>query len=129
MTPEDRAMLEWAYRVVVGFSAEDEVFVLRDMSIVTAHDRTVLDPSGDPLDALVVALAQTIKFRLRGVQSCELRSDLIAAGMGEEVANRVHDHLTDISVIEWQRLNERCRWYADDNASPITVSTTVQGTT
>jgi len=79
----DRAMLEWAYRVVVGFSAEDEVFVMRDMSIVTVHDRTVLDPSGDPLDALVVALAQTIKFRLRGVQSCELRRDLITAGMRE----------------------------------------------
>ena len=35
MTPEDRATSEWAYRVVLGFSAEEEVFVLRDLTVVT----------------------------------------------------------------------------------------------
>ena len=38
MTPEDRATIEWAYRVVLGFSAEDEVIVLRDLTVVTQHD-------------------------------------------------------------------------------------------
>ena len=126
-TPEDRATLEWAYRVTLGYSAEDEVMVLRDLSIVTASDRATLDPSGDHYDALIVALAQAIKFYVTGVQFGQLRCDLIAAGMREEVANRVHDHLVDVSVEEWDRLRDRIRWYADDNGDPITVSTEASG--
>lgn len=37
----------------------------------------------------------------------ELRGDLIAAGLREKVANCVHDHLVDVSVEEWDRLNAR----------------------
>lgn len=127
MTPEDRATLEWAFRVVLGFSAEDEVFVLRDLSIVTANDRATLDPSDSAQDALIVALAQVMKLRLTGVQSGKLRCDLIAAGMREEAANRVHDHLVDISVGEWNRLKERIKWYRDDKCLPITASTARSG--
>lgn len=127
MTPEDRATLEWAYRVVLGFSAEDEVFVLRDLTVVTQHDHTQLDPSNCAQDALIAALAQTMKLRLAGVQAGKLRRDLVAAGMREEAANRVHDHLKDISVGEWNRLNERINWYAHDNGAPITGSTACSG--
>ena len=129
MTPEDRATLEWAYRITLGFSAEDEVVVLRDLSIVSASDRVTLNPSCNPQDALIAALAQAMKLHLRGIQFGQLRRDLIAAGMGEEAANRVHDHLVDISVEEWDRLNERIRWYRHDNGAPITVSTAVAGDT
>lgn len=127
MTPEDRATLEWAYRVVLGFSAEDEVFVLRDLTVVTRHDHTQLDPSGNSQDALIVALAQVMKLRLAGVQAGKLRCDLVTAGMREEVANRVHDHLVDISVGEWNRLSERINWYRDDTCLPITASTARSG--
>ncbi|WP_432448910.1 hypothetical protein [Aliiroseovarius marinus] len=129
MTPEDRATLEWAFRVVFGFSAENEVIVMRDLSIVTAHDRTMLDPSGEPQDALIVALAQVMKLRLTGVQAGKLRRDLIAAGMRKKAANRVHDHLADVSVGEWNRLKERINWYRDDTCLPITGSTMRSGDT
>lgn len=127
MTPEDRATLEWAYRVVLGFSAEDEVIVLRDLTVVTQHDHAQLNPSDSAQEALIVALAQVMKLRLTGVQAGKLRCDLVAAGMREEAANRVHDHLVDISVGEWNRLNERINWYRDDNGAPVTASTARSG--
>jgi hypothetical protein len=127
MTPEDRATIEWAYRVGLGFSAEDEVVVLRDLSIITTSERVTLDPSSNSRDALLVALAQAMKFHLTGIQFGKLRCDLIAAGMGEEAANRVHDHLVDVSVEEWDRLKERINWYRDDNGGPIAASTTSSG--
>ena len=105
------------------------MIVLRDLSVVTANDRANLDPSSSSQDALLVALAQAMKLHLTGIQFGELRCDLIAAGMREEAANRVHDHLVDVSVEEWDRLRDRIRWYADDNGGPITVSTKVQGDT
>jgi hypothetical protein len=129
MTPEDRATIEWAYRVVLGFSAEDEVIVLRDLTVVTQHDHGPLDPSGSSQDALIVALAQTMKLHIRGLQFGELRRDLVAAGMREQVADRVHDHLVDVSVEEWNRLKQRIAWYRDDKCSPITASTTPSGET
>lgn len=127
MTPEDRACLEWAFRVVVGMSAEDEVYILRDLTVVTRHGHDTLDPSGDAQGAVMVALAQVMKLHLAGVGFGELRRDLVAAGMGEEAANRVHDHLVDVSVEEWDRLRARVRWYADDNGSPILASTSLSG--
>jgi len=129
MTPEDRATIEWAYRVVLGFSAEDEVIVLRDLTVITQRDHERLNPSGSSQDALIVALAQTMKLRIRGLQIGELRRDLIAAGMGEQAANRVHDHLVDVSFEEWDRLKERINWYRNDNGDPITVSIKESGTT
>jgi len=129
MTPEDRATIEWAYRVVLGFSAEDEVIVLRDLIVVTQHDHAPLNPSGSSQDALIVALAQTMKLRIRDLQFGELRRDLVAAGMREQVADRVHDHLVDVSVEEWNRLKQRIAWYRDDKCSPITASTSQTGET
>ena len=79
------------------------------------------------MDALAVALAQTMKLHLSGTQFGELRRDLIAAGMGIKAANRVHDHLVDVSVEEWDRLRERIAWYDDDNGDPIMVSTNASG--
>ena len=128
-TPEDRATLEWAYRVAIGYSAEDEVVVLRDLTMVTRHDHARLDPSSSPMDALIAALAQAMKHHLTGVKFGELRRDLIAAGMREEAANRVHDHLSNISVEGWNRLRQRINWYRDDNGAPITGSTTRSGDT
>lgn len=127
MTPEDRATLEWSYRVVLGFSAEDEVFVLRNLTVITAAERITLDPSSSSRDAFLIALAQAIKLHLTGIQFGKLHGDLIAAGMGKEVANRVHDHLVDVSVEEWDRLKERINWYRDDNGGPITASTMASG--
>lgn len=118
--------MEWAYRVVLGFSAEDEVIVLRDLTVVTQHDHAQLAPSDSAQDALIVALAQVMKLRLTGVQTGKLRCDLVA-GMREEAANRVHDHLVDISVGEWNRLKERINWYRDDTCLPITASTARSG--
>ncbi|AXX97249.1 hypothetical protein [Profundibacter amoris] len=129
MTPEDRATLEWAYRVTLGYSAEDEVIVLRDLSIITAFDRAMLDPSSSSQDALIVALAQALKLHLTGVNFGQLRSDLVAAGLREEVANCVHDHMVDVSVEEWDRLRDRIRWYRDDKCDPIAFSTEASGTT
>ena len=129
MTPEDRATLEWAYRIGLGFSAEDEVIVLRDLGVITPSERVTLDPSGSPQDALLVAIAQAMKLHLTGIQFGKLRRDLIAAGMREEAANRVHDHLVNVSVEEWDRLRERINWYRDDNGDTIAASSTVQGDT
>ena len=129
MTPEDRATLEWAYRVTLGYSAEDGVIVLRDLSIITAFDRAMLDPSSSSQDALIVALAQVMKLHLTGINFGKLHGDLVAAGMGVEVANCVHDHLMDISVEEWDRLRDRIRWYRDDKCLPITGSSKAAGTT
>jgi len=104
--------------------------VLRDCRrILISGQIESIDPSGSPMDALTVALAQTMKLHLGGIQFNELRRDLIAAGMGEEAANRVHDHLVDVSVEEWDRLQERITWYSDDNGDPIMASTKASGTT
>ena len=115
----DRATLEWAYRVTFGYSAEDEVVVLRDLTVVTQHDHTKLDPSGSSQDALLVALAQAMKLHITGVEFGELRRDLVAAGMREKTANSVHDHLVDISVEEWSRVVSRIDWYREDIGDPI----------
>jgi hypothetical protein len=129
MKPNDRACLEWAYRVGLGFSAEDEVIVLRRGEIATRHGVETLDPSGNPTDAVVATLAGMMKLHLDGITLGQLRDDLLRSGVGEQFANRVHDHLVDVSVAEWDRLRARVRWYADDNGAPIIVSTLQSGTT
>ena len=127
-TPEDRACLQFALHVCLGYGPEDEIYVQRDCQrIMISGQIEDIDPSVNPMDALTVALAQTMKLHLGGVQFGELRRDLIAAGMGVEVANSVHDHLVDVSVEEWDRLRERITCYGDDNGDPITVSTTALG--
>ncbi|QPM89115.1 hypothetical protein [Pseudooceanicola algae] len=126
-TPEDRACLEWAFRVVLGLGPESDVFVLRDLTVVTAAGDERIDPSIGPDEAFFHALAQAMKLHLAGIDPAEVRHDLVAVGMGVEAANRVHDHLLDISVEEWGRLGERVVWYSDDNGSPITASTPLSG--
>ena len=64
MTPSDRACLEWAYRVGIGYSAEDEVIVLRDGEIVTRFGAETLDPSGNPTAAVIATLAGMMKLHL-----------------------------------------------------------------
>lgn len=127
LTPEDRACLEWAYRVVIGFGPETDVYAARDLTLLAMGDTVSLDPSGDGHDALIAALAQAMKLHIAGAKFGELRRDLIAAGMGEEAANRVHDHLVDVSVEEWDRLRERVAWYGNDNGTPIPASTALSG--
>lgn len=129
-SPEDRACIQFALHVCLRLGPEDEIYVLRDCRrILISGQIESIDPSGSPMDALTVALAQTMKLHLGGIQFGELRRDLMAAGMGEEAANRVHDHLVDVSVEEWDRLQERITWYRDDNGDPIMASTKASGTT
>lgn len=129
LSPDDRACLEWAYRVVIGYSAEDDVFVMRDGQIAASRELAGLDPSRDSLDALVAAVAAAMKLHLSGVELAELRRDLVAAGMREPVADKVQYHLEDVSVEEWGRLRERAGWYQNDNAAPICDHTVVSGVT
>lgn len=129
LSPEDRACLEWAYRVVIGYSAEDEVFVTREGQIAASRELAGLDPSRYPRDALVAAVAAVMQRHLAGLDLAELRRDLVAAGMGEKVAYRVEDHLRDVSVEEWARLRERIGWYRNDNAAPIFSETDLSGET
>lgn len=127
-TPEDRGCLDFAYRAVIGMGAEDEVIALRDgVCIVTRFGIEKFDASSGASGALIHALTQAMKLHLGGVQLGEVRRDLLAAGMGVKAANRVHDHLADFSVVEWDRLRARVQWYRDDNARPITIATQVSG--
>jgi hypothetical protein len=127
-TPEDRACLDYAFRVVVGMNAEDEVIALRDgLSIATRNGVEMVDASASTTNTLIHALAQAMKLHLSGFQLGEVRQDLLARGMRVQVANRIHDHLADISVEEWDRLRARVQWYRDDNCRPITSATQASG--
>jgi hypothetical protein len=128
MRPIDRACLEWACRVVFGIDPETEVYVRRDLSVVW-DEIFKIDPADSVTDASIAALAQTMKFHLGGIGFGKLRDDLLGSGVGEQFANRVHDHLVDVLATEWAALRDRIRWYADDNGDPIAASTTVQGNT
>jgi hypothetical protein len=129
-TPSDRACLQFALHVRLGYGPENDIYVLRDCRRVLVSGQIEnVDPSVSPMDALTVALAQAMKLHLTGINFGKLHRDLIAAGMGIEAANRVHDHLVDVSVEEWDRLRERINWYGDDNGDPITASTKASGGT
>lgn len=126
MTPEDRAALEWACRVVFGIDLETEVYVRRDLSIV--WDGTFkIDPANCTTDASIATLAQTMKFHLGGISFGKLRNDLLGSGVGEQFANRIHDHLVDVLDTEWAALRGRIRWYRDDTACSGASETDVQG--
>lgn len=129
-TAEDRACLQFALNVVFGFGPEDDLFVLRDgQRYATGHDVITVDPSGDPTDAVIATLTAMMKLHLGGVPFGQLRDDLLRSGVGEQFANRVHDHLVDVSAEEWKRLRERAVWYRNDNAQPIAVPTDESGDT
>lgn len=128
VTPENRACLEWACRVVYGIDPETEIFVRRDLSIVW-DDLFKIDPADGVTDASIAALAQMMKLHLGGASFGELRRDLIGSGVGEQFANRVHDHLVDVLETEWAALRGRIRWYSDDTTCTASGETAVQGET
>lgn len=118
LKPIDRSCLQAAYCVCIGHDIEDEVYITRDGRIFCGFDIETIDPaSGNPLDAAIVALAQAMKLHITGVQLSEIRDDLIKVGPGVEFANKVHDHLKEVSSIEWRAVNDRTTWYADDMTS------------
>ncbi len=126
MQADNRACLEWACRVVYGIGPEIEIYVRRDGVIVWDH-LFKITPNANTTDASIATLAQMMKLHLGGISFAKLRNDLIRSGVGEEFANRVHDHLVDVSVEEWGRLRERTRWYGDDNGAPILATTKASG--
>lgn len=128
MTPSDRATLEWACRVVFGIDPETEVYVCHDLSIVW-DGIFKIDPASCTTDASIATLAQTMKLHLGGIGFGKLRNDLLGSGVGEQFANRVHDHLVDILDIEWAALRDRIRWYHNDTAHTGDGETDVQGDT
>ncbi len=126
MQADNRACLEWACRVVYGIGPETEIYVRRDGVVAWDHLFKIA-PNSNATDASIAALAQMMKLHLVGTSFAKLRNDLIQSGVGEQFANRVHDHLDDISVEEWRRLRERIRWYGDDNGAPILATTEASG--
>lgn len=125
LTPENRAGLEWACRVVYGIDPETEIFVRRDLSVVL-DDLFKIDPVESATDALIAALSQMMKLHLGGVSFGELRDGLIQSGVGKQFANRVHDHLVDVLDTEWAVLRGRVRWYGDVIACTASGETAVQ---
>lgn len=127
-TPEDRACLEWACRVVYGIDPETEIYARRDLSLVW-DDLFKIDPANNGSDASIAALAQMMKLHLGGASFGELRGDLIGSGVGEQFANRVHDHLVDVLDAEWAALRGRIRWYRYDMTCLASDETTASGET
>ena len=113
LSPEDRACIESARRMVCGDKGDIYVFDDGKLLISSAF---ALNPSHDPIDALIVAISQAIKLHLSGIELGKLRNDLIAFGMGEKLADSVHDHLIGVSVEEWAHVRARVDFYSDDNA-------------
>jgi len=113
LSPEDRACLESARRMVCG--DKGDIYVFDDGKLLVSS-AFALDPSRDPIDALIVAVSQAVKLHLAGVDLGELRRDLVAAGMGEDLADSVHDHLSEVSVEDWKQVRARVKFYEDDNA-------------
>lgn len=127
-TPENRACLEWACRVAYGIDPETEIYVRRDLSVVW-DDLFKIDPADNVRDASIAVLAQMMELHLGGASFGELRYDLLGSGVGEQFANRCHDHLMDVLDVEWAALRGRIRWYRDDMTCTASVETLVQGET
>jgi hypothetical protein len=123
-TPETRACLDFAFRMVVGIGVEDELYALRDGITVTmpsSIERVDLSGSG----ALIHLVAKAMQAHLRGVDLAQVRHDLVVADVGELLADKVQDHLSGCSVGEWQRLRERVAFYEADNNTALTFDPTV----
>jgi len=108
----DRACLQYATQVAVG---RDAFYVAPDGRLLDGERLTALDPSGSVLDAVIATLASVMKLHLLGCTMGQLFNDLLRAGVGEQLAKRVHDHLDDVSDAEWAALRARIRWYADEH--------------
>lgn len=115
----DRACLQYSVQVVIGI---DQFYVTPDGKLVEKDRLTMVDPSGSVLDAVIATLSQMMKLHLLGSTLGQLRNDLISSGVGEQFANRVHDHLVDVSDAEWDGLRARVRWY-DAEHTPAPDST------
>ena len=113
LSPEDRACVESARRMVCG--DKGDIYVFDDGKLLISSAFT-LEPSRDPIDALIVAISQAIKLHLSGIELGELRNDLIAFGMGEDLVDTVHDHLIEVSVENWAQVRARVNLYRNDNA-------------
>lgn len=113
LTPEQRAALEAARQMVCGHQS---VFVTHTGRLILAGRTDYeLDPSGDRIDALVVALGQTLAFALAGVDLVQLRDDLVASGVREDVADGIKDHVSGLSGCDWAHLRARVAWYAQES--------------
>lgn len=108
----DRACLQYAAQVVYGI---DQFYVTPDGGMVLHDKIEAVDPSGSVLDAVIATLASMMKLHLLGCTMGQLLNDLLRMGVGEDFANRVHDHLDDVSDAEWDGLRRRVRWYADEH--------------
>lgn len=124
MTPEERACLEAARRMVCGDAGDIYVFENGKLLVSSAFS---LNPSRDPIDALIVAVSQAIKLHLSGVEFGQLRDNLVAFGMGETLVDTVHDHLIEVSVEDWARVRARVDFYRDDNARIAAFDTDKSG--
>jgi hypothetical protein len=129
VTPETRACLDFAFRQVVWMDVYDEFYVCRDgITIAFPSSVTRVELSGD--GALIHLVAKAMQAHLRGVDLAQARNDLIAANVGKLLADKVHDHLVDVSVGEWQRLRERVAFYAaDDNTALLLDHPMIEGVT
>lgn len=121
ITAEDRACLEAARQMVCGPGAAYVSDTGR--MLLSGHTACDLDPSGDRIDALIVALGQTLAFALRGFDLVELRDDLVASGVREDVADGIKDHVSGLSDCDWAHLRARVCWY-DQESHPHRWSST-----
>lgn len=125
LTPEEQACLEWAYR-----SATDAfgklVFVSETGQVWARGEQFFLDPNSS-FHGWIALLAQAVECHLAGMKPGEQRRNLLAAGVREEAANFVHDHLADVSVVEMADLRQRVQFYRDDKARRDGRSTTLGG--
>lgn len=127
LTPEEQACFEAAHRVVCGDRVEVQVY--EDGTFLKKGATFKLEPSRDPIDALIVAIAKAMQAHFRGVDLAKLRHDLVAAGMGEQAADFVNDHLVSFSVEDWAHLRVRVGHYSDFNACMRGAETTLGGLT
>lgn len=114
LTSKERACLEAARLMVC--TQTSPVYAMTDGRLVLSG-RTVctLNPSGDCIDALVVTLSGFLRHALDGFNLVQLRDDLVASGVREDVADGIHDHVAGLSDYDWALLRARVDWY--DEAS------------
>ena len=125
LTPEEQACLEWAYRCATDAFGK-LVFVSETGQIWAQGEQFYLDP-GSNFHGWIALLAQAAECHITGMKPGEQRRNLIAAGVREEAANFVHDHLADVSVVEMDDLRRRIEFYRDDKARREQRSTTLGG--
>ena len=113
LTPKQRATLEAARQMACAHQA---VFVThKGHLIMDGHSVCKLNPSGDFIDALIVTLAETLAFALEGFNLVQLRDDLVASGVRENVADGIKDHISSLSSCDWAYLRARIDWYAQES--------------